>query len=152
MATITTSSALAQQPEAVQTGDNVAICRISLSLTVSSGDVHRIGKLPHGAIPLDAVFFPSTNITTLSTGPAYKFGTSASASMFFATTSYSVASAGMNRTTFGLGTAKQISLSDDAMPRFEYITMTGAAGGAGVGSIGYQGDLIVYYKMPGQTL
>lgn len=152
MATITTSSALASQPEGVENGMNILICRISLSLTVSAGDVHRIGKLPHGAIPLDAVFFPSTNITTLSTGPQYKFGTSASASMFFVATSYSVASAGLNRTTFGLGSAKQISLSDDAMPRYEYVTMTGAAGGAGVGSIGYQGDLVVYYKMPGQTL
>lgn len=152
MATITTSVAERNQPEAHHVGDNVAICRVSLSLTVSSGDIHRIGKIPHGAIPLDAVFYPSTNITTLSTGPALAFGTSASASLFFAATSYSVASGSVSRTTRTLGTSKQISLSDDAMPRFEYITMTATAGGAGVGSVGYLGDLIVYYKMPGQTL
>lgn len=152
MATITLSSADRNQPEAVHIGDNIALCRVSLSLTISAGDIHRIGKIPHGAIPLDAVFYPSTNITTLSTGPALSFGTSASASLFFAAASFSVASAQVVRTTRGLGTAKQISLSDDAMPRFEYITMTGTAGGAGVGSIGYLGDLIVYYKMPGQTL
>lgn len=152
MATITTSVALVSQPEAVEQGPNVLICRVSLSATISAGDIHRIGKLPHGAIPLDAVFFPSTNITTLSTGPNLRFGTSASASLFFDAASYSVASAQLVRCSKGLGSAKQISLSDDAMPRYEWVTMTGAAGGAGVGSVGYQGDLVVYYKMPGQTL
>lgn len=150
MATI--DATVGKQPEAVHAGINAAICRVSLSVTVSSGDVHRIGRIPHGAIPLDAVFFPSSVITTLSTGPALAFGTSASASLFFAATSFSVASSQVNRTTRQLGTARQISLSDEAMPRFEYITMTETAGGAGVGSIGYQGDLVVYYKMPGQTL
>lgn len=152
MATITMNGVDKRQPEAVHVGANVVICHVSLSLTISAGDVHRIGKLPHGAIPTDAVFYPASNITTISTGPALAFGVSASASMFFAATSFSVASPAVNRNTIALGTAQQISLSDAAMPRFEYITMTGTAGGAGVGSIGAIGDLYVYYKMPGQAL
>ena len=40
----------------------------------------------------------------------------------------------------------QVSISDDAMPRFEYVTMVATAGV----SIGHVGDLVLYYKMPGQ--
>lgn len=150
MATITLSNV--GQPEAVHIGLNTRVCRISLSVTVSAGDVHIIGRLPHGAIPLDAVFIPGAAIdAAASTGPAFKFGTSASRELFFASVSYSVATiVGQIRTTRALGTAKQISLSDDAMPRYENIVMVQSAGGAGVGSVGHQGDLIVYYKMPGQ--
>lgn len=41
----------------------------------------------------------------------------------------------------------RISLSDDAMPRFEYITLVGTAGI----SAGYVGELFVTYKLPGQS-
>jgi hypothetical protein len=140
MATVTLSSANLNQPEAVEKGVNVQINRISLSVSWSSGDVHRIGKLPHGAIPLDAIFFPGT---AHGAGFVAKFGTSASQELFFASATYSVSS----RTIRALGTAKQVSLSDDAMPRFEYVTMVATA----VISAGYVGDLITYYKMPGQT-
>ena len=57
---------------------------------------------------------------------------------------YSVAT----RTTRKLGYAMQISLSDDARVQYENIVMVGTAGQ----SVGYVGDLIVHYKMPGQTL
>ena len=153
MATLTLSNA--GQAEAVHVGCNVRVCRISLSVTVSAGDIHIIGRLPHGAIPLDAVFIPGAAIGGLSTGPAFKFGTSASQELFFASASYSVGTTGITgplRTTRPLGSAQKISLSDDAMPRYENIVMVGSAGGTGVGSVGHQGDLHIYYKMPGQSL
>lgn len=145
MATIETGSYQRNQPEAVHTGDNVALIRISLSVSVSAGDVHRIGKLPHGAIPLDAVFIPGSALP--ANGAIAKFGTSASQELFFASASLSVAG-GMIRASRALGTGKQISLSDDSMPRFEAITMVNTAT---LLSVGYMGDLIIYYKMPGQN-
>lgn len=152
MATLTLGNV--GQAEAVHVGVNAKICRISLSDTASAGDIFVIGRLPHGAILLDAIFY-ATGATSLSTGPALRFGTSASTELFFASTSYSsgVTSPSLIRTTRPLGSAQQISLSDEAMPRYENIVMTHvAAGGAGIGSVGHYGDLVVFYKMPGQTL
>lgn len=156
MATITPTKITSGQATAVEKAVNVVECRVSLSATASAGDVFRIGKLPHGAIPLDAIFYGDLAVD-LSTGPALRFGTSASAEMFFASTSYSLAMTNLNgdvlRCTRQLGSGKQVSLSDDAMPRFEHIVMTHiAAGGAGIGSIGHYGTLVVYYKMPAQTI
>src|SRR5688572_20401033 len=107
MATVTLGLADRNQPEMVENGINVAICKISLSASLSVGDVHRVGKLPNGAIPVDAVFYPGA-----ATGGAavFKFGTSASQELFFGSATYSIVS----RTTRRLGTAQQISLSDDA--------------------------------------
>jgi hypothetical protein len=149
MATLTLSNV--GEPEAVHVGVNAKICRVSLSVTVSAGDIHIIGRIPHGAIPLDAIFYMGAAVGGISTGPSFKFGTSASQELFFASASYSVASSALNRCTRLLGTARQISLSDDAMPRYENIVMVSNAGGAGVGSVGHQGDLVVFYKMPGQS-
>jgi len=131
------------QPEAVHVGQNVLVCKISLSASWSSGDIHRIGKIPQGAIPLDAVFYPGA-----ASGGTFvaKFGTSASQELFFASASFSLAPAN-SRTTRKLGTAQQISLADDARVLYEYITMVATAGC----SIGHVGDLVVYYKLPGQT-
>lgn len=123
---------------------NEAICKISLSLTLSVGDIHLIGKLPNGAIPLDAVFYPGVGAAA---GLVAKFGTSASQELFFASATYSQAAAPIYRLNRKLGTAMQISISDDARVLFDYVTMVGTAGV----SIGHVGDLIVYYKMPGQT-
>lgn len=145
MATIETGSFQRNQPEAVHTGDNIAVIRISLSVSVSAGDIHRIGKLPNGAIPLDAVFIPGSALP--ANGAIAKFGTSASNDLFFLSASLSTAG-GMVRTSRPLGTAQQISLSDDRMPRYEAITMVNTAT---LLSVGYMGDLIVYYKMAGQT-
>lgn len=128
------------QPESVHVGQNVAVCKISLSASWSSGDVHRIGKLPQGAIPLDAVFYPGA--ATPGTFVA-KFGTSASQELFLASATYSIAV----RCSRILGTSKQISLTDDARVLFDYVTMVATAGC----SIGHVGDLVVYYKLPGQT-
>lgn len=142
MATVTTSAGNLNQPEAFEKGINTAICRISLSVSWSSGDVHRVGKLPHGAIPLDAIFYRGA---AAAAEAVVKLGISASQEMFFASATFS---AGTSKyTTRQLGTNKQLSLSDDAMPRFEYVTMVATAGV----SVGHVGDLVLYYKMPGQT-
>lgn len=147
MATVTLGNADGNQPEAVHIGVNVAICRVSLSATVSLDSTWRIGKLPHGAIPLDAIFYPGA---AAPAGFVTRFGTSASTELFFASDSWAEAAGTNYRTARQLGTARQISLSDDAMPRFEYITM---GGGVAIAiTVGHMGDLIVYYKMPGQTL
>lgn len=143
MATIELPSATRNQPEAVENGLNVLICRVSLSATMSAGDVYRIGKLPNGAIPLDAVWY--TGASPAATGAA-KFGTSASQELFFASGSFSVAFE-LRRCTRRLGPSQQISISDDAAVMYEWVTMVPTAL-----TIGHIGDLAVYYKMPGQTL
>ena len=145
MGTITLRNADTNQPEAVENGTNTAICKISLSASWSSGDVHRVGKLPHGAIPLDCVFYPGSAFA--ATGIA-KFGISASQELFFASDSYAESGTAVYRNIRQLGTPKQLSLSDDSMPRFEWIVMVATAGV----SIGAVGELVVWYKMPGQSL
>lgn len=142
MATINTSQFLANQAESLHIGDTVAIYRISLSVSISVGDVHRIGKIPHGAIPIDAIFYGTTNAGQ----GIYKFGTSASQELFFISLTYSAAA--VQRCIRRLGPAMQISLSDDAMPRYEAVTMVGTTNTV----VGYIGDLIVFYKAPGQSL
>lgn len=147
MATYTLGNVAKNQPEAVEQGPNVVICHVSLSVTLSLDGLIRIGKLPHGAVPLDAVWYSAA-----AAGTAFvtRFGTSASTEMFFASDSWAEATGQIYRTTRQMGTAVAVSLSDDAMPRFEHITM---GGGVALGvSVGFLGDLIVYYKMPGQTL
>jgi hypothetical protein len=131
------------QAEAVENGINVAVCKISLSASWSSGDVHRVGKLPNGAIPVDAVFYPGA---ASGTGFVAKFGTSATQELFFASASFSLAPAS-TRCSRRLGYAQQISISDDARVMYDYITMVATAGC----SVGHVGDLVVSYKMPGQT-
>jgi hypothetical protein len=74
-----------------------------------------------------------------------KFGTSASPDAFFASATYSLT---VNRATTRLATTAQCSLSDDKMPRYVPVQMVATAGA----TLGYFGDLVVYYKMPGQTL
>lgn len=142
MATLDIGNVARNQAPAVHAGLNVAISRISLSVSLSAGDVHRIGKLPHGAIPVDAIFYRGS---ALGANGVLKLGTSASQEMFFGSATYSVT---VNRTSVQLSTSRQISLSDDVMPRFEHLVMVGSAGI----SVGYVGDLIVYYRMPTQTL
>lgn len=132
------------QPEQVHIGDNVAVCKISLSATMSAGDVHQIGKLPNGAIPLDAVFYPGA---ALAAGAVAKFGTSASQELFFASATFSQAAMAVWRCTRKLGTALAVSISDEARVNYDFITMVATAGV----SVGHMGDLVVYYKMPGQT-
>lgn len=133
------------QAEQVHVGINAAVCKVSLSASWSSGDVHRIGRIPNGAIPLDVVWYPGAAFA--ATGIA-KFGLSASQELFLASDSYAEAGTALYRNIRKLGSAMQVSLSDDAAQLFDYITMVATAGV----SIGHVGDLVVYYKMPGQTL
>jgi hypothetical protein len=147
MATVTLSSADKNQPEAIEKGLNTGIYRVSLSATASLDSVWRIGKLPTGAILVDAIWYPAA-----AAGTAFvnRFGTSASTELFFASDSWAESGTLNYRTNRVLGTTQQISLSDDAMPRFQYVTM---GGGVAIGvSVGHMGDLVVFYKMPGQSV
>jgi hypothetical protein len=133
------------QAENLEVGIIAAVCKVSLSASWSSGDVHYIGKIPNGAIPLDCVWYPGAAFA--ATGIA-KFGTSASQELFLASDSYAESGTLLYRGTRTLGLSKQISLSDDARAPYDYITMVATAGV----SVGYVGDLVVFYKMPGQTV
>lgn len=130
------------QPEGVETGANVAICRISLSATTSAGDKLLIGKLPNGARPYDCVFYRGPAIPD---NTIWKFGISASDAAFLASRSYSAAEAAV-RGNVSLALLN-ISLSDDAAVMYEYIVAVPAA----VVTQGHYGTLVVCYKMPGQT-
>jgi len=125
------------QPQGLHAGPNTVVCRISLSATTSAGDVLRIGKLPQGAIPTDVVFYP---------GPAFaagiwKFGTSASQAAFIASATVSTVTRG------NVALTHPISLADDARVLYEYIVGVPSA----VVSVGFHGNLVVQYVMPGQN-
>ena len=144
MATVTVGPGSGQLPEQVHVGVNAAVCKVSLSVSWSSGDVHVIGKLPNYAIPLDWVWYPGV------ASPAAliaKFGTSASQELFLVSDSYAETQT-LYRNIKRAGPDIQISLSDDARVLYENIVMVATAGI----SIGNVGSLIVLYKMPGQTL
>ena len=140
MATVRTSGHLASQAAANHTGLNVEVMRLSLSVSNSVGDIVHIGKLPHGAIPVDAIYYPGSAVAAATVA---KYGTSASQDLFFASATYSTA---MVRCTRPLGTAMRISLSDDLGLRYENVTavLTAAA------SVGFIAEIAVFYKMPGQ--
>ena len=131
---------VAESPAA--SGSIDAIYKISLSVSLSVGDIHLIGKIPHGAIPVGAVFYPGLALAGTAVA---KFGTSASQELFFASATYSQAVATSTRK---LGVQMQISVSDESVVRYDNVTMVGTAGI----SVGYVGDLIVRYRMPGQAL
>jgi len=124
------------QPKAVHAGVNMAVFRLSTSVTLSVGDVYQIGKLPHGAIPTDAVWYPGP---AQPAGFVAKFGTSASQDLFLASATYSIAT----RTARPLGPRQQISLSDGQTVRYENVVAVPTVGV----SVGYQGDLIVTYVL-----
>lgn len=128
------------QAQAIHAGPNVVRCRISISATTSVGDVLRIGKLPNGAIPYAAVFYPGAAF--VSNG-IWKFGWSASQAALLSSKSYSLA---VNAGDVAL--TANISLSDDARVQYEHIVAVPAA----VITAGHVGDLVVSYVLPGQTV
>lgn len=132
------SGAQAQQ---VHIGVNVAVCRISISATTSAGDVLRIGKLPHGAIPTDVVFYPGAAFVD---NGIWKFGWSASQAAFLASRSYSL---GEDPIRGNIALTTNISLSSDARVLYEHIVAVPAA----VITAGHVGNLVVQYVMPGQN-
>lgn len=124
---------------AVHAGLNALICDISLSAsgTTGVGDLLIIGRLPHGAIPIDSVFYPGPALNGVS---VLRFGTSATAECFLASDTYSVAVARQITTLVG----QHISLVDSAAVRYEnVICTTGTALSAG-----NHGRFVVLYKMP----
>ncbi len=143
MATRYIGNSQRNQPQAVHAGVNSVLFRISASATVSVGDTWVIGKIPHGAIPTGSVFFPAVQVNA-------KFGTSASLELFFISDTYSTAltaQGGGVPSPNRLGSAFQISVSDDAIARYENVTMVAGTTDA---TLGYIGDLVVTYIMPGQ--
>lgn len=128
------------QPEAVHAGLMAEVCKLSLSLTASNGDVFLIGKLPQGAIVTDAVLYPGPALTANS---VLKAGTSASTELFFGSATYTA----VTRTTVRQGWNQRISLSDDVRVLYEAIQVIQTAATM---TVGHMLDLIVYYRMPGQ--
>src|SRR3990172_8017224 len=136
MATLTPS--ILPPVGAVHAGVNALVCPLSISAsgTTSAGDIMIIGRLPHGAQLLDSVFYPGAALNGVS---VMNFGTSASAEMFLAADTYSVAVARQITTLVG----QRISLSDEAMPRYQNViaTLTTAL------TAGVHGRLVIFYKM-----
>lgn len=124
---------------AVHAGLNVLVCKVSLSVSLSVGDVHIIGRLPPGAIPIEAVFYAGAASPTAFIG---KFGTSASQEAFFVSDSWADVTTCI-RSTPRLGTMQAISVSDEAVNRWENVTMVATAGC----SVGHVCDLVVYYTV-----
>lgn len=123
----------------VHAGLNSVVCRISLSLTSSAGDVLRVGKLPHGAIPTNAVFYPGAAFVT---NTIHKAGLSASSAAFISSKTYS------GGVVLGdVALTWQHSISSDARVQYDYITMVPTL----AVTVGHYGNLIVEYVMPGQT-
>ena len=149
MANVTTRTGL-NQAEDNGPGLQAVICRVSISATTSAGDVLRIGRLPHRAIPLDVVFY--TGAAFVDNG-IHKFGLSGTEACFLASHSYS---AGVG-VLYGNGGRANVNLNlleaytskaDTVAQQFTYITMTPTA----VLTAGHYCTLIVYYKTPGQSL
>lgn len=139
-----------RQPEAVHAGLNALAIRISLSVTWSPTDVIQIAKLPVNCIPTDAVFYGNSTLGSGgSASTVLKIGTSASPSLFFGSASYGVGrNQGASAKRLGYA-ARDVgtSLSDDKMPRYVNVIVTCAAGSV---TLGYVGELVIYYKVDGQ--
>jgi hypothetical protein len=132
--------------KAVHAGVNVAVCKLSLSLACSLGDVYRIGKLPHKAIPLGAIWYPGPALPAAN-NIVSRFGTSASQELFLPSASYSAAP--FTTGVRALGRRQMISLSDDqTAARWENIIFRPVAGSVATQlSSGYMGDLVVLYTL-----
>jgi hypothetical protein len=147
VATIKTAyGVVGAQPVAQHEGTNGLRVRISFSVSLSLGDIHQVAKLPHGAIPLDVVFYPGGSLAAANA--AFKIGTSASHEAFFLSATHTIATFEKRISATKLNAFTQLSLSDDVMPRYEHVVFVGSAGM----SIGHIGDLVLYYAMPQQTV
>jgi hypothetical protein len=138
MATIRVKGNLTQ-PKAVHAGTNTALFRLSTSVTLSAGDKYLIGKLPHRAVPIEAVWYPGA---AQPAGFVAKFGTSASEELFLGSATYSVAT----RSTRNMGPRFRVSLSDEQTIRFENVVAVPTAGV----TVGHIGDLVVQYVLDDQ--
>lgn len=118
-------------PKALHAGVTRLICRVSLSATTSVGDVLRIAKLPHGAQVTDVVIIPRGAFAAKILG----IGTSASPDAFFSSATFSVL------TRAALGSTFKVSLSDDAIQRYDYVTIKQSA----IMTVGHQMDVVLDY-------
>lgn len=112
------------QPRGVHAGTNTVRAEFmwgvtdSSSSTAAAADVLNMVKLPHQATVTSVVVYGNRD------DGSYKFGTSASASLFGALVSVS---AGI--TTCSIGVPTKISLSDDASVAYEWLNATVVSSG-----------------------
>lgn len=139
MANVTLKTGL-NQAEAVHAGINAIVCSVSMSATSSAGDVLRIGRLPHQAIVVDAVWYPGAALPGTA---VVKFGVSGSEAALLTSATHSA----VVRTNVSVALLNT-SRSDDNAQRFTYVTCTPAA----QVSVGNYGRLVVQYKVPGQAI
>lgn len=121
------------QSKTLEKGVNRIVARISLSATTSAGDVIRFAKLPHGALVTNVVILPGSAFAA----KILKVGTSASPDAFFASATFSVL------TEKYLGSGFKISLSDEAIQRYDYATLQQPA----AMTVGYQMDVVLDYVL-----
>lgn len=119
------------QPKGLHVGLNKVLARISLSLTTSAGDVIRFAKLPHGAQVTEVVIIPRTAFAA----GILRVGTSISRDAFFSSATFSVLTRNV------LGSTFRVSLSDEAIQRYDYATLIPAA----ALTVGYQMDVVLDY-------
>lgn len=139
MATIDVANTAKVPPKAIHAGANQVAYRLSTSLTLSAGDVYRLGKLPHRAIVTEVVFFAGPALPATA---VIKLGISASQELFFTSATRALA---VERTAIAQGTRRValVSFSDEAPVRYENVVAVATAGV----SVGHQCDLVVSYVL-----
>lgn len=147
MATYTADAAQSYvQPRLNYRGKTSIISRYDAGgVTISSGDVYLMCKIPHGATIIGAQGYGKAGGSIV-----FSFGTPASASLF-GTFTISATHQYVNLTTGASATQQfpyTVSLSDAATPRYVYLALTMASGSTtATGSFG----LVIDYLMPGNS-
>lgn len=147
MANVVIGNAARNRAEAPHLGVVAAICKVSISATTSAGDVLYIGKLPHRAQIVDAVWYPGAAFVN---NTIVKYGLSGTEAAILASDSYSTAFGAANGAGCHLNVSPILlntSRSDDNAQRFTYITCTPTD----ILTAGHHSTLVVFYKMPGQA-
>lgn len=119
MATLTLSGTV-QHVKSNTVGDQTLWVEISVSATTSAGDVIRLARLPHGAVVNEFVFIPGAAFVT---DTIHKMGTDQNDALFLASDTYSTGTTLIHAPT-GLGPSNKISVSDDAILRYVWVTWT----------------------------
>jgi hypothetical protein len=143
MATNRTAGYLNSQAKAVESGVNGLLCRVSLSATFSAGDVYFIGKLPHRAKLVRAVWIPGPAASGVGVFKVGLNGNSLSEDAIFGSATYSAAIVtGSRGNCFGNANGN-LSLSDERLVRFIDVTFTPSAGV----TVGAVGDVFLEYVL-----
>lgn len=144
MATNKTSGYLGAQAKRLETGVNALIARVSLSATYSAGDIYYIGRIPHAAKLIDAVWLPGPAVAGGSVFKVGLNGNSLSEDAILASATYSaVVTRGGRLSCFGNAGAGNLSLSDERLVRYADVTFTPSAGI----SVGHVGDVLLKYVL-----